>query len=231
MFLFFFLILFPLSLSSEKLNFDISKTAIVLDRENKQPSFTIYGFNQTKNLLVIKIKGPRQKVILQKKVKFLNMWTWEKSGEFSFPSIFHYYTNTKTDDIDFRLKKNLHDNIKLLGKDNDNLKKDLIKNKMQSGLFLIKNKSFDFIDKKDPIFFKIPIKIPYSAPSGKYQVILETYEKEKIVNNKTKSFYVKKLGFNSFIYYFAHNFSFLYGIVSVIVAVSLGVGAGFIFRK
>ena len=118
-----------------------------------------------------------------------------------------------------------------MGRDNDNLKKDLIKNKMQSGLFLIKNKSFDFIDKKNPIFFKIPIWIPYGAPPGKYQVIMETYEKEKVVSNKSKTFFVKKPGFNSFIYNFAHNFSFLYGIVSVIVAVSLGVGAGFIFRK
>ena len=107
MFLFILLILFPFSLSSEKLNFDFSKNIIVLDRGDKEPSLTIFGFNQTKDLLVVKVKGPRQKVILQKKIKFANMWTWEKSGEFSFPSIFHYYTNLKTDEIDFRLKKKL----------------------------------------------------------------------------------------------------------------------------
>ena len=52
------------------------------------------------------------------------MWTWNKTGEFSYPSLFHYYTNVKDNDVDFNVKKDLVDNIKLIGKDDDNLKKD-----------------------------------------------------------------------------------------------------------
>ena len=51
------------------------------------------------------------------------MWTWGKTGEFSYPSLNHYYTNNKTNQIDFEIKKDLYDNIKLIGKDDDNLKK------------------------------------------------------------------------------------------------------------
>ena len=57
------------------------------------------------------------------------MWTWGKTGEFSYPSLNHYYTNNKTNQIDFEIKKDLYDNIKLIGKDDDNLKKDLIEKK------------------------------------------------------------------------------------------------------
>ena len=32
------------------------------------------------------------------------MWTWNKTGEFSYPSLFHYYTNIKDNDIDFKSK-------------------------------------------------------------------------------------------------------------------------------
>ena len=114
---------------ASKLIFDISNSQITLGNENKVNDFTIYGFSDSKQTLVLKITGPRQKVILQKKKKILGMWTWGKTGEFSYPSLNHYYTNNKTNQIDFEIKKDLFDNIKLIGKDDDNLKKDLIEKK------------------------------------------------------------------------------------------------------
>ena len=58
------------------------------------------------------------------------MWSWNKTGEFIYPGLFHYYTNKNDDEIDFEVKKDLFDNVILIGKDNDNLKKDLIEKKM-----------------------------------------------------------------------------------------------------
>ena len=47
---------------------------------------------------------------------------------------FTYYTNNKNNEIDFDIKKDLVDNIRLIGKDDDNLKKDLIEKKMSLDL-------------------------------------------------------------------------------------------------
>ena len=80
------------------------------------------------------------------------MWSWSKTGEFIYPGLFHYYTNKDDEEIDFEVKKDLFDNVKLIGKDDDNLKKDLIEKKMSLGLFLIKNNSFEVINKKMPNF-------------------------------------------------------------------------------
>ena len=113
---------------ASKLIFDVSNSQITLGNENKVNDFTIYGFSDSKQTLVLKITGPRQKVILQKKKKILGMWTWGKTGEFSYPSLNHYYTNNKTNQIDFEIKKDLFDNIKLIGKDDDNLKGSIEKN-------------------------------------------------------------------------------------------------------
>ena len=54
---------------ASKLIFDVSNSQITLGNENKVNDFTIYGF-QIQQTLVLKITGPRQKVILQKKKKF-----------------------------------------------------------------------------------------------------------------------------------------------------------------
>ena len=48
------------------------------------------------------------------------MWTWNKTGEFSYPSLFHYYTNSRNNEIDFYAEEDLVDIfIKLIGKDDD----------------------------------------------------------------------------------------------------------------
>ena len=216
---------------ADLLSFDIPSKKVILKSKTNEPSFVIYGYNTSKNFVVVKIKGPNQKVILQKKTKFLSMWTWKKSGEFSYPSVFHYYTNNKKLDIDFRIKKNLHDNIILLGKDRDNLKKDLIKKKMNTGFFLIKNNAFNEIEKENPVFFKIPVYLPYNSPAGKYEIMMEVFNAGKVVQKKKKYLTVVKPGFNSFIYSFAHNFSFLYGLLCAIVAIALGLTAGYVFRR
>ena len=230
-FIFFFLVVFPANLFSKTLSFDLPNNEVFLKSQINKPTFTIYVHYEGKEFVYLKIKGPLQKVILQKKIQVLNMWTWKKSGEFSFPAVFHFYTNNANNDIDFRIKKNLHDNILLLGKDDDNLKKDLIKNKMSTKLFMINNNSFEKIEKKIPSFFKVPIYLPYNSPTGKYEIAMERMKKNKVIEEKKIELVVKKKGLNSFVYRFAHNFSFFYGVFCALVAIIFGLSASFIYRK
>ena len=152
-FIFFFIFFISKIVNAEILTFDVSEKYISISEKN-QPDFKVYGFTNFKDSIVVKIKGPPQKVILQKKKKVFNMWTWSKTGEFSYPGLSHYYTNKKSQEIDFEIKKDLVDNIKLIGKDDDNLKKDLIEKKRSIDLFLIKNNSFEKINEEIPGFLR-----------------------------------------------------------------------------
>ena len=216
---------------SETLIFDLSERFIEVSGDKNNPDFTIFGFTDSKSSLVLKIKGPDQKVILQNKKKVLGMWSWNKTGEFIYPGLFHYYTNKNDDEIDFEVKKDLFDNVKLIGEDNDNLKKDLIKKKMSLGLFLIKNNSFETINKKLPNFFKIPIKLPKNSPEGIYTVSLNIIDSINNFESKKIEIKIYKPGLSSFIFKFAHKFSFIYGLFSAIIAIGLGLSAGLIFRR
>lgn len=231
-FLILFFLIIPLDiLSSQTINFDVSKEKITLTRNSLEPELTIFAFNSFEDSLIVKLIGPQQKVILQEKKLFLGMWTWGKIGEFKYPALYHFYINKNSEPLDFTIKKTMFDGVRLVGKDDDNLKKDLIKKKMNLGLFLVKEKSHLTINKDNPNFFKIPIKIPYSAPSGKYKLTMEVIKDGKIIKKKEKSIKVNKMGFNSFIFTLAHKFSFIYGIISVLIAISFGIIAGVIFRK
>ena len=219
-------------LSANILYFDIPQKKIELKDENSnEPDFIVYVYSDSMSSLVLKITGPKQKVILQKKKKILGMWTWNKTGEFSYPSFFHYYTNKKNEEIDFEIKKDLVDNIILIGKDDDNLKKELIEKQLSTNLFKVTNNSFKELNKKTPEFFKIPIKLPYNAPAGDYFVSLSLMKIGSKIETEKVKIIVQKPGISSFIFKFAHKFSFLYGIFSAIIAVGLGLAAGIFFRK
>ena len=72
------------NVESKILIFDVSKKNIQLSEKKINPDFIIFGYTDADEPLVIKIKGPEQKVILQKKTKVLGMWSWSKTGEFIY---------------------------------------------------------------------------------------------------------------------------------------------------
>ena len=218
-------------IKSQVLIFDLSERNIKISKDDLNADFTIFGYTNSTSSLVLKIKGPGQKVILQKKNKIFGMWSWSKTGEFIYPGLFHYYTNKDDDEIDFEVKKDLFDNVKLIGKDDDNLKKDLIEKKMSLDLFRIKNNSFQTINKKIPNFFKIPVKLPKNSPEGIYTVSLNIMDSINNFESKKIEIKVSKPGLSSFIFKFAHKFSFIYGLFSAMIAIGLGLSAGFVFRK
>ena len=226
----FLILIISKSVNAEILTFDVSDKYISIS-ENNEPDFKVYGFTDFKDSIVVKIKGPPQKVILQKKKKVFNMWTWSKTGEFSYPGLSHYYTNKKSQEIDFQIKKDLVDNIRLIGKDDDNLKKDLIEKKRSIDLFLIKNNSFENINDEIPGFFKIPIYLPKNSPEGEYQISMSIVNKANSYETAKEKIFVKKPGVSSFVYNFAHKYSFIYAIFSVMIAIGLGLIAGILFRK
>ena len=97
---------------------------------------------------------------------------------------------------------------------------------------MVKNSSLVSIEETTPNFFKIPVEIPFNAPTGIYTVILELFDKNgKLLESSIKKVTVEKTGLNSMIFYLAHRYSFFYGFVSVIIAILLGISAGLVFRR
>ena len=59
-------------IESKVLIFDLSQKNVEISKKSNQPDFIIFGYKDSTEPLVIKIKGPEQKVILQKKTKVIN---------------------------------------------------------------------------------------------------------------------------------------------------------------
>ena len=93
---------------------------------------------------------------------------------------------------------------------------------MSLGLFLIKNNSFETINKKLPSFFKIPIKLPKNSPEGTYTVSLNIIDSINNFESKKVKIKIYKPGLSSFIFKFAHKILIYIWTFSAIIAIGLG---------
>ena len=82
-----------------------------------------------------------------------------------------------------------------------------------------------------PSFFKIPDKLPANPPEGEYTVSLNIIDSINNFESRKVKINVIKPGLSSFVFKLAHKFSFIYGLFCVIIALGLGLTAGFIFKK
>ena len=72
---------------------------------------------------------------------------------------------------------------------------------------------------------------PENIPTGKYGVTTYRIKDKKIISSSNKLILVNKSGIGSKIYSFAQENSILYGIITIIFAIIIGVAGAAIFRK
>ena len=125
------------------------------------------------------------------------------------------------------------ENIKLIPKDQKDLFIDLTQwnesiIRIQKENNLYKHFELKLVDDK---LFQTRLYFPSNVPTGKYTVTTYRIKKGKILSSNNKLIWINKSGVGSKIFQFAQESSMLYGIVTIILAVILGVGGAVMFRK
>ena len=104
---------------------------------------------------------------------------------------------------------------------------------------LIRNKSYEKVFKQtddeieilDGNLFKTNIPIPNTVPVGIYNVNLYLILNNKIANDYSYNFTVKRIGIESIIYNFATSFPLIYGFTSLLIALIIGWISADLFRR
>jgi uncharacterized protein (TIGR02186 family) len=82
-----------------------------------------------------------------------------------------------------------------------------------------------------PRLFRTDVTFPTNVPVGNYTVEVFLFEDGEVVSAQTTPLYIKKTGVLAEIFFFAHDYAAIYGILAIIFAVLAGLGANAIFRK
>lgn len=79
--------------------------------------------------------------------------------------------------------------------------------------------------------FRVHVPIPASAPRGEYTVQVFLFRDGAIASAQTTPFFVDQIGLERRVYNFAHDRPFDYGLATVAMAMLLGWGSSFLFRR
>jgi hypothetical protein len=79
--------------------------------------------------------------------------------------------------------------------------------------------------------FKMVVPFPDSIMGGDYAADVYLFNDGQLTGMQSIPIHVEKTGFDAWIYDFAHNYSVLYGMLAVLIAVSMGIGASSLMRR
>lgn len=118
--------------------------------------------------------------------------------------------------------------VSRLGSDYLDWRRAVIRLKEDAGLYDADDKGVTFVDKD---LFKAEIDLPTKAPIGTYQAEIILFQDGQPVSRKVRTLTVKKAGIERTLYLFAHRSPWLYGLVSMALALGAGWAASLIFRR
>ena len=200
--------------------------------------FGAYDGKKGDDIIVI-VTGPKGLVTVQKKEKILGVWVnTRKVNYINTPKYLSISSNRRIDDILNKktqkiseiglnnLKIRIQPGIKV--ENEGNWRQALTRNMLKSNLWSINENSITL--NKDSLF-RSYLELPSNVTTGQFEVKILHYRNSKLVSQQINSINVSKSGISAEIYDIAQNYSTLYGIFAVLLAVLVGWGSNLIFRK
>ncbi|MDA9171528.1 TIGR02186 family protein [Alphaproteobacteria bacterium] len=191
--------------------------------------------------IIIVVTGPKGLVTVQKKEKFFGVWVnTQKINYINSPKYLNILSNRDINDIlNQRTRKiaeiglnNLNVRIqpgKVVSKEKEKIwRKALTRNMLKSKLWSL-NENSVYLNKN--VLFRSYLTLPSNVPTGIFNVKILQYRNNKLISKETSTINVLKSGISAEIYNIAQNYSTLYGIFAVLLAVLIGWITNLIFRK
>ncbi len=223
---------------AQKAYFDLSQKEINIDTNFTGQELILFGLTEQDDEIIVVVKGPKTDLTVRSKSRILGFWFNTKSVTYlDVPKV--YFISSNYDFKDILNDKELYENeigfnnIKLIPKNQKDLFVDLkdwnnsiIRVQKEKNLY--KKFNLKYVDDK---LFQTRLYFPSNIPTGKYTVTIYRIKDNKIMSSNNKLIMINKSGMGNKIFLFAQNNSFIYGIMTIIFAIILGISAATIFRK
>ncbi len=192
--------------------------------------------------VVVVVRGPSEDVVVRKKERILGVWVNSQSRRFgSIPSFYSLATNVEVANVAPAQV------LKDLGLGVDNIPMNLVSRaqhtfvvpapefsqslrriRANKALYADNTQALEFLS---PTFYRATLPLPSSAPVGQYEVTAYLFKNGQMIYERSAAMVVRKAGFERWIFTLAHERSFLYGVMAVILAIMTGWLASIIFRR
>ena len=220
---------------------DLSESTVEISSTFSGADILLFGAydGQKNDDIIVVVSGQKGNIKVDKKEKKFGIWMITESIKFSnIPKYYYISSNRKIEEItnkseikkrkldfnNFELKNNKIDYKNLDKKWYEALKRNMKKKQFwkieENSITLNKN-----------TLFRKTLSLPSNVSTGMYNVKILHYRKGNLISQEESKIKIDKTGISANIYNVAQNFSAIYGIIAVIVALFFGWFTNFIFRR
>ena len=220
---------------------DLSESTVEISSTFSGADILLFGAydGQKNDDIIVVVSGQKGNIKVDKKEKKFGIWMITESIKFSnVPKYYYIASNRKIEEItnkseikkrkldfnNFELKNNKIDYKYLDKKWYEALKRNMKKKQFwkieENSIKLNKN-----------TLFRKTLSLPSNVSTGMYNVKILHYRKGKLISQEESKIKIDKTGISANIYNIAQNFSAIYGIIAVIIALFFGWFTNFIFRR
>ena len=202
--------------------------------------FGAYDGIQGDDIIVV-VSGPKGLVTVQKKEKVLGVRVnTKKINYINAPKYLYIASNRDINEIlNYKTRKiseiglnNLNVRMQpgenISTKEEETWRKALTRNMLKSKLWSLDENS---VKLNKNALFRTYVALPSNVPTGIFNVKILHYRNNKLISKERSTINVSKSGMSAEIYNIAQNYSTLYGIFAVLLAVLIGWITNIIFRK
>ena len=219
---------------------DLSKHLVAITTGFAGTDVLLFGAVDEPGDVVVIVWGPPEELVMHRKSQIAGIWI--NTAQMTFdrvPSFYSVASSRALDDIAnelvlSRLEMGV-DRINLPlppAKVSANLARDwraaLIRNKQAIGHYAEEVGQVIFLGES---LFRTLVEFPANVPTGTYQIEVYLLRDGRVVSAQTTPLIVGKIGLEADVFDFAHNYSAIYGVIAILVALVAGWLAHVAFRR
>jgi uncharacterized protein (TIGR02186 family) len=220
---------------------DLSEHLIAITTAFVGTDVVLFGASDGGADIVVTVVGPRQNQIVRRKGQIAGIWVNRESLEFArVPSYYAVASSAPLEQItqpDVLARHELgvdhvrFEPVDATGLDErqiDTFRDALVRNKQRQRLYSSAPPPVSFLG---PNLFRTTLSFPANVPPGIYQVQVFELEDGYVKDAQRSALVISKVGLEADVFDFAQQRAPLYGLLAIVMAVSLGWLAGVIFRR
>jgi uncharacterized protein (TIGR02186 family) len=226
---------------AEGLVADLSEHLIAITTAFVGADVVLFGTSDGGADIVITVVGPREDQIVRRKDRIAGIWVNRESLEFArAPSYYAVASSAPLDQIARPEVLARHElgveHVRMEPVDAGDLEESqidafrlaLVRNKQRQHLYSSAPPPVSFLG---PRLFRTTVSFPANVAPGIYQVQVFELEDGYVKDAQRSALVISKVGFEADVFDFAQQRAPLYGLLAIVMAVSLGWLAGVIFRR
>ena len=173
--------------------------------------------------VAIIVRGPKRHGIVWRKARVAGIWM--NYAREDFPELVGFYGLAATRRIDEKIAEFAFDSKLSEGSD---FEMALMRLMAEKGLFYDAPDAVEFLGDR---LFRAEIVLPATAPIGDYRIGVYLLERGRLSSEQILPLHLDKIGFGQFIFIFANEWPFFYGLAAVLIALAFGWLMSVVFQR